>query len=63
LPIAAYAFRDADGLHLRGIVASLDGTRLLRAAATGPLDNPTRLGAEVADSLVKQGAHDILKSV
>ncbi len=63
LPIAAYAFRDADSLHLRGIVASLDGTRLLRAAATGSLDNPESLGAAVADSLVKQGAHDILKSV
>ena len=63
LPIAAYAFPEADGLHLAGVVASLDGTRLLRAAATGPVGNPTRLGAIVADSLVKQGAREILKSV
>lgn len=63
LPIAAYAFTEGDSLHLCGVVASLDGTRLLRAAATGPADNPTRLGALVADSLVDQGARDILKSV
>jgi len=63
LPIAAYAFPEADGLRLAGVVASLDGTRLLRAAATGPVDDPARLGAVVADSLVKQGAHEILKSV
>ena len=63
LPIAAYAFPDSEDLHLAGVVASLDGTRLLRAEATGPVDNPAHLGAIVADSLVKQGAHDILKSL
>lgn len=63
LPIAAYAFEEADGLHLAGVVASLDGARLLSAAATGPSENPARLGALVADSLLEQGAGDILKSM
>lgn len=63
LPIAAYAFEEADGLHLAGVVASLDGARLLSAAATGPPENPARLGALVADSLLEQGAGDILKSM
>jgi len=63
LPIAAYAFEEADGLHLAGVVASLNGTRLLSAAATGPVDNPENLGTLVADSLVEQGARDILKSM
>ena len=63
LPIAAYALQEDDCLRLQGVVASLDGARLIRAAATGPADNPENLGAVVADSLVKQGAHDILKSV
>lgn len=60
LPIAAYAFPDADGLRLSGVVASLDGTRLISAATSGSLDNPENLGALVADSLVEQGARDIL---
>ena len=62
LPVAAHALPEEDCLRLHGVVASPDGKRLVRAAASGLLDDPESLGAIVAESLVKQGAHEILQS-
>ena len=62
LPIAAHALPEEDCLRLHGVVASPDGKRMIGAAASGSLDDPESLGASVADSLIKQGAHDILQS-
>jgi hydroxymethylbilane synthase len=63
VPIAAYAnFEDAR-LRLRGVVGSLDGSRLVRAAAAGSEKDPESLGAAVAENLLKGGAREILESV
>ncbi len=59
-PIAAYAHRENDDLRLVGIVASPDGTRLLRASALGSLREPEGLGASLAEDLLRQGARAIL---
>lgn len=62
VPIAAYAVPNGRGLELIGVVASLDGVRIIRARAGGSIDDPEGLGALVAQSLLDQGARAILES-
>jgi hydroxymethylbilane synthase len=60
VPIAAHAnFEDAQ-LYLRGVVASPDGSCLVRAAAAGSQKDPESLGAAVGEDLLSQGAREIL---
>jgi hydroxymethylbilane synthase len=60
VPIAAHANFEDTHLYLRGVVAATDGSRLIRAAATGPLGGPEDLGAAVAEDLLAKGAGEIL---
>lgn len=60
VPIAAYAAIERDLMRLRGVVASLDGSRVIRSACSGPVTNPEWLGARVAEDLLQQGAREIL---
>lgn len=59
-PIGAYAEPSADRLSLTAIVASPDGSRVIRANASGPLIKPEELGVGVAEDLLRQGAREIL---
>ncbi|MBU2842343.1 hydroxymethylbilane synthase [Acidithiobacillus thiooxidans] len=61
LPVAALAQWQEQKLLLRGLVASPDGSRLLRAEANGT--DPVALGREVADQLLAQGAAAIIKEI
>jgi hydroxymethylbilane synthase len=65
LPIAAYAAgRVTEGnlpIELTGLVASLDGQRLLRLSGTG--SEPHQLGERLAQQALQQGAHEILSPV
>jgi hydroxymethylbilane synthase len=64
MPIGALAqVLTADTLDLRAVVISPDGTRVLRAQATGPLLDPESLGRRAADELVAQGAREILAKI
>jgi hydroxymethylbilane synthase len=63
VPIAAHAVTEDGQLKLIGVVADLDGSRLLRARAAGPVNEPEHLGANVADDLLSQGAREILESL
>jgi porphobilinogen deaminase len=59
VPIAAYCERGADGmLSLRGLVASADGTKVLKSRRQG--SDPAVLGTQVAEDLLSQGAGKIL---
>jgi hydroxymethylbilane synthase len=60
VPIAAHASFEGAQLRLLGIVASLDGSRLIRASAAGSQNNPENLGAAVAEELIERGAGEIL---
>lgn len=62
VPIAAHATINESGheIHLRGLVGSLDGTRVLRGERVGGVDDATTLGRTLADELLHQGAEDIL---
>jgi len=63
VPIAAHAVAEDSQLKLLGVVANLDGSRLIRARAAAPVNEPEQLGATVADDLLRQGAREILESL
>jgi len=59
-PVAGHARTDGLALMLTGVVASLDGTTMLRAGATGPSREAERLGVALADELLAKGAKALL---
>jgi hydroxymethylbilane synthase len=61
-PLAAHAIDHRGGLRLVGLCGMPDGTKILRAEATGPADAAELLGQRVADDLLAQGADQILAS-
>jgi hydroxymethylbilane synthase len=63
VPIAAHAVLEDGKLLLRGLVANLDGTRVIRARTEGPGSDPEALGNAVADELLRQGAEQILDTL
>ena len=68
MPVGAYA-RFAPGtreMTLSGMVANLDGTRLLRRLATATIDSPARaaeMGDALAGKLLDDGCGEILDEV
>ncbi len=59
-PVGAHATMDSGVLRLQGVVASLDGRRVLRADVSGGADQAAALGAELAARLIAMGAGEIL---
>jgi hydroxymethylbilane synthase len=58
-PVAAYATRDGSTLRMTALVASDDGRKVLRASGIGAPDTAERLGRQLADSLLDQGAASV----
>jgi len=63
VPIAGHAVFEHGRVHLRGLVASVDGSTLLREEASAPPEDFERLGVAVAEGLLEQGAEAILQAV
>ncbi|TNF06499.1 MAG: hydroxymethylbilane synthase [Gammaproteobacteria bacterium] len=64
VPIGCYAILMTDGkLWLRGLVGSPDGVRVLRAEVSGSPDDPEAIGILLAETLLAQGAAEILQEV
>jgi hydroxymethylbilane synthase len=63
LPVGAIGLPFGSGLRLRGMVASPDGQGVVRAEATGSLDDPAALGDQVAETLLERGADALLDQV
>lgn len=61
VPVAAFAQIHHDKLLLRGLVASRDGIRILRAKLEGDPKNAESIGKRVAEELLQQGAEKILR--
>ena len=59
-PLGAIATRNSDGLQLVAVVASLDGSRVLRRHGRGQIDAAIALGQQVAADLLTGGAAEIL---
>ena len=60
VPIAGHARVEADTLTLAGLVASVDGTKIVRDQRKGPARAAESIGKELADELLKRGADRIL---
>ncbi len=63
VPIGVNTEINGDNLTLTGIVASVDGQRLVKDTVTGAASNPEALGAELAQLLRQQGAQEILEEI
>jgi hydroxymethylbilane synthase len=63
VPIGVNSRFDGEELVLTGMVASLDGQRLIRDEARGPQADPEAIGVELAESLRAQGAGQILEEI
>ncbi len=63
VPVAGHALLEGDEIYLRGLVASLDGRRILRAEGRAPRADGEALGARVAEELLGDGAEAILAEV
>jgi hydroxymethylbilane synthase len=59
-PVGSWGRVENGHLHLDGLVASLDGQHVLRATASGDIGIAIQLGQQVAESLLTQGAADII---
>ena len=60
LPLAAYAVASGGQIRLRGLVATPDGRKVLRAELSGSISAPEPLGEALAADLRRQGADAIL---
>lgn len=63
VPIAALAVPDGENLILNALVASLDGSEIIRTEETGRLVDAAALGERTANVLLDKGAKDILSKV
>lgn len=63
IPIGALATTDDGQLALQGIIASLDGKRLIRDEIVGPADEAAAIGEELAERLLEAGGRSILAEI
>jgi hydroxymethylbilane synthase len=61
VPIAGHAWIQDGELHLRGIVATVDGSQLFQESAHSLPTAADELGISVAEKLLGRGAHQILR--
>lgn len=63
IPIGALGQVEGDKLKLEGVVASLDGTKVLRTSVEGKVSEAEALGLDLANELLGMGAQEILNSL
>jgi hydroxymethylbilane synthase len=63
VPLGAYGEITDGGLRLRGVVASPDGTRVVRAEVRGDPQVPEAAGEALAAELARRGAAEILAAL
>jgi len=63
VPIGVNTAIEGDTLTLTGMVASLDGKRLIRDQQSGSTADAETIGKQLADTLKGQGAGEILKEI
>jgi hydroxymethylbilane synthase len=62
VPIAGHATIDNDDrIAITGLVAQLDGSRIIKETIEGPCDQSASLGLQLADALLSRGAAQILE--
>ncbi|MFQ6132058.1 MAG: hydroxymethylbilane synthase [Armatimonadota bacterium] len=60
VPIGAHAWLEGSQVAMQGVVASLDGRRLVRACVQGSMKEPRAVGQRLAAELLSAGGDEIL---
>ncbi len=60
VPVAGHATVSRDTIAMDGLVAELDGSRIIRMTRTGPAHRCREIGIKLAEALLQEGAEDIL---
>ena len=63
VPIAGHGEIKNNTFHLTGLVADIDGSRLLKSNLAGALDSSQAVGVDLAEALLAQGADKILEQL
>ena len=63
VPIAGHATVNGQNIHLKGLVASLDGKTIYRSEASGSIDDALAVGVTVANKVLEQGANEVLSAL
>lgn len=63
VPIAGYGHIDEKGYTLTGLVCDVDGSHRIKQSLTGPASRSERIGLDLAEALLAQGAGEILEKL
>jgi len=63
VPIAAFALLNSNKVHLRGMVAEIDGSRIIRDEISGNMHQAEEMGINLAKRLLDAGAGEILSRI
>jgi hydroxymethylbilane synthase len=63
IPVAGKAILQGQQLSIKGLIASLDGKRVVADEASGPAEHPVELGLELGQRLLSMGAGEILAEI
>ena len=60
VPMAAYGTIDGYQLTITGMVAEIDGSKIIKHVVTGPVTDAEKIGTKLAENLIDMGAGEIL---
>ena len=60
IPLFGLATLNGDNIEMQGGIVSLDGSESIRRSCTGSINNPEKVGNDLAESLLEAGAGKIL---
>ena len=63
VPIAGFAKVESGRLSMSGLVAGIEGHRMIKGKVEGPAAKSEELGKQLAEELLARGAGDILREV
>ena len=63
VPIGVNTSIQNEKLYLNGMVASIDGERLIKDQSIGNINDPEEIGKDLAKKLKNQGAEEILSEI
>jgi hydroxymethylbilane synthase len=63
VPIGAHAILTGGTVTLTGLIAEVDGKRILKDSLSGPLDEAAQIGLKLAERLLDCGGKAILDTV
>ena len=63
VPVGVYATVEGKKITVDGLIASLDGSKIIRGSTVGATDEARQLGAALAEKLLSDGGRNILEAL